>query len=132
MQHKLKLLPVILTVMLLAACMGGNHAIIVDTTGLPAEQVELIEWKVKYAVALDWQAWQMKSLEANLDAMDPAQAKEIYKEIGPLIGGVEASMQAFRSVVYSKSPDPAEQQQAYEAFLAAKTKLLGAIVRLLD
>jgi hypothetical protein len=115
----------------LVAC-SGQRSIIIDTTGLTLEQIAAIEWKVKYAVALDWYAFQLSSYKANLDALPLDQSKVIHTKIGPLLQTANYMMLSFRAVAYAQNPDPAEQQEAYNAFIQAKAAVLAALIRAFD
>lgn len=114
----------------LAGC-GGKQAIIVDTEGLPSEQKELIEWKVKYAVGLDWYDYQLRSYKAALDAMPPADAKKVYKDLEPFFETTRASLDSFGLYVKGMDPD-ADPNQLYNDYLRIRAVLLAKILDLIN
>lgn len=122
----------LLFVVLIFAANGCDKGIVVDTEGLPPEQVEFINWKVKYAVALDWYDWQIKSYKAQLDAMPLADAQATHKELKPFWDAVDTALKSFKSAVYAQSADQAERDAAYQEYLAAKAKILQMLITLFD
>lgn len=126
-----KLLTLLMVLFLVISCMGKTP-IVVDTTGMTPEQIEAVQWKVKYAVALDWYDWEQKSYKASLDALPLEKAKEIHNDAKPLWEAADTTLAAFRAAVYAQNPDPMQQDEAYQAYLTAKSALLATLVKLLD
>jgi hypothetical protein len=88
---------IILVLFALIAC-AGQGGIVVDTTGMTPEQVEAVNWRVKYGAALDWYEWELSSLKANLDLLPQEEAMEIYEKMLPLIIAVRASINGLGAI----------------------------------
>jgi hypothetical protein len=115
----------------LVACVAcsGQRSIIIDTTGLTPEQIVAVEWKAKYAVALDWFDAQVISYKTSLDTFPLDKAQEIHKKVRPLLDVANTALLSFRAAAYGQDLSPASQQKAYEAFLKAKSTVLVMIVK---
>jgi hypothetical protein len=126
MQNLKRISVVIFVLLALVAC-GQQKSIIVDTTGLTPEQAKAIEWKVQYAVALDWYEWELKSYKNNLDLLPKEDALVVHEKLWPLIKSVKLSITTLGALAYSQDPD-ADPAAAYEAYFQAKQALLQAIM----
>ena len=122
---------VVICLLALIAC-GGQKAIIIDTTGLTPEQAAAVEWKAKYAVALDWYEAELKSYEVSLDILPLDQANAIHAIARPVINTVTVALKAFQAAAYSVNPDAGDQQAAYDAYLASKAALLKLLLTLFN
>ena len=127
--NTMKVIVILFMLLALIAC-SGQKSIVVDTTGMTPEQIAAVEWKVKYAVALDWYHWQMMSYKTNLDMLSKEDAQAFHAKAGPLLDVAFTTLHGLRAVAYSSSPDPVEQAQAYEAFMKAKAELLRILLTL--
>jgi hypothetical protein len=130
--RKLRLAVVIFCVAFLSvASTCANRGIVVDTTGMTPEQIEALNWKINYAVALDWYEWELKSYEASLGALPEEEAKEIHKDVWPLFKAVRVSLDALGVIATGQDPG-GDPQQTYDLYLKAKAELLAALARLFD
>jgi hypothetical protein len=117
---------IILVLFALIAC-AGQGGIVVDTTGMTPEQVEAVNWRVKYGAALDWYEWELSSLKANLDLLPQEEAMEIYEKMLPLIIAVRASINGLGAIAYGSDPN-VDPQEAYDQYFKAKQALLAALM----
>jgi hypothetical protein len=120
---------VLLVAFTLLGCPSGQKYIQVDTTGMTPEQVQTLEWRVKYAVALDWYDYELKSYKTTLDALPKEDAQKIHDKVWPLFKTAKASIDVLETV--SLSGDPDKSAEAYESFLTVKSKILMLMTKLL-
>ena len=130
--RQLKRVSVIAVCLLAFVACSGQRSVIIDTIGLTPEQITAVEWKARYAVALDWYDLQMASFETSLNMLPLDQAKELYAKAETVTDAAFTALQTFRAAAYSKSPDPANQQEAYDAFIAAKAAVLKILLTLFN
>jgi hypothetical protein len=125
--QNVKRVSVILFMLLALIACGAQKSIIVDTTGLTPEQVVAVEWKVKYAVALDWYDWELKSYKTNLDMLPRDEALKVHEQLWPLIKTAKATLAALGAIAYAKDPT-GDPQMAYDQYFQAKQALLAALM----
>jgi hypothetical protein len=120
---------VILVSVLILSCLTvtGKKSIVVDTAGLTQEQIEQLEWKVKYAVAIDWQDHILKSYKATLDAMPQKEASAIHAIAWPIFKKINVAIKAMAVAITDKNTEDAQAQ--YQLYLNTKTEILKILAK---
>ncbi len=127
MQNLKRVSVVVFLLLALVACPATQKSIVIDTTGLTPEQIVAVEWKVKYAIAIDWYSWQLNSYKANLDLLPKDEALKIHVMIWPLLKAADAAIMTLGALAYAQDPT-GDPQLAYNQYFQAKQALLAAIM----
>ena len=121
------LLILVCTVLLVGCAARGG--IVVDTTGMTPEEIERIEWKIKYAVAVDWYDYTLKSYKATLDSMPEVDATAFHAKVWPTARKIDVALKTMGIAVGGWTFDQKTAEDNYKIYMLIRTELLKLLAK---